>query len=131
MALAAKQQAVTTIAITSLDYSRGVTSRHPSGKKLMDICDIVIDNCAPYGDAAVDIAGFAQKVGPLSSVTGCAIANSIACEAAAMLAGRGIDPPVFMSANLDGGDQYNKTLLEANRHRIHYMPLKGSLKSKV
>ena len=34
---------------------------------------------------------------------------------------RGVQPPVFMSANIDGADEYNARLLEENRQRIHYM----------
>lgn len=121
MAIAAKEQEITTIGITSLAYSSGVTSRHPSGKKLLDLCDIVIDNCAPHGDAAVGIPGFGQKVGPLSSVTGCAIVNAIVAETVKLLVEKGIEPPVFISANLDQGDDYNARKLAENKHRIHYM----------
>ena len=121
MALLAREKKIKTIAITALSYSDKVGSRHPSGKKLSDLCDIVIDNCAPYGDAAVEIAGFPQKVSPLSSVAGCAIVNAIVAEVVQMLVKRGVEPPVFLSANLDGGDEYNAKLLKENRHRIHYM----------
>ena len=121
MALAAREQGIHTIAITALAYTREVGSRHPSGKKLADICEVVIDNGAPYGDAAVEILGFPQKVGPLSTVTGCAIVNALVAETVAQLAQRSLTPPVFMSANLDGGDAFNARLLEENRHRIHYM----------
>ena len=121
MALAAAEKGMRTIGICSLAYTEGVSSRHPSGKKLKDICDLVLDNGAPYGDAAVEVPGFAQKVGPLSSVTGCALANALVAETVARLVARGFEPPVFMSANLDGGDEYNRRLLEENRHRIHYL----------
>ncbi len=121
MAIAARQRGMETIAITSLDYTRGVSSRHPSGKKLADLCDIVIDNAAPYGDATVTIEGFPQKVGPLSSLTGVAIVNAIVAETVRGLVGRGVDPPVFMSANVDEGDAYNARLLAENRDRIHYL----------
>lgn len=121
MALAAHEMGMYVIGITALAYTQGVGSRHPSGKKLADICDIVIDNGAPYGDAAVEIAGFPQKVGPLSSLTGIAIVNALAAEIVQRLIDRGLTPPVFMSANLDGGDEYNAKLLAENKHRIHYM----------
>jgi len=121
MAMAAREKGIHTIGITSPAYSRRVGSRHASGKKLMDICDIVIDNGAPYGDAAVEIAGFPQKVGPLSTITGCAIVNAIMAETVEKLIGRGLTPPVFVSANLDGGDEHNARLLSENRHRIHYL----------
>jgi uncharacterized phosphosugar-binding protein len=120
MALRARETGLATIGITSRAYSDGVASRHPSGRKLADLCDVVIDNAAPYGDAAVAIEGFPQKVAPLSTVTGCAIANAIAAETVAELVRRGVQPPVFMSANLDGGDAFNRTAMERNRHRIHY-----------
>lgn len=121
MAMKAREMGVSVIGITSLAYSSGVTSRHSSGKKMMDFCDVVIDNCSPYGDAAVEIEGFAQKVGPLSSVTGCAIVNAIAAQVVEKLVARGIVPPVFVSANLDGGDEHNSKLLEQNKHRIFYL----------
>jgi uncharacterized phosphosugar-binding protein len=121
MAIAAREKGIGTIGITSLAYTRGVGSRHPSGKKLVDLCDVVIDNGAPLGDAAVEIPGFAQKVGPLSSVAGCAIVNALVVEVVGRLVKQGIEPPVFMSANLDGGDEYNARLLAENRERIHYL----------
>lgn len=121
MAKAAREQGIKTIGITSLQYCSKVISRHPSGMKMTDFCDIVIDNCAPYGDAAVEIAGFQQKVGPLSSLTGVAIVNALVAEVVENLVKRGIEPPVFMSANLDGGDDYNARLLNRYRDRIHYM----------
>ena len=76
-------------------YSQAVASRHSTGKRLLDLCDVVIDNCAPYGDAAVGIDGFPENVGPLSSVTGCAIVNAIAVEVVAKLVDQGVEPPVF------------------------------------
>ena len=81
----------------------------------------MIDNCVPYGDAAVSIDGLNQKVGPLSSVTGCAIVNALVAEVVEKLVKRGVEPPVFVSANLDGGDERNARLLAENRDRIHYM----------
>jgi len=121
MAIAARERGVRTIGITSLAYTQGVSSRHSSGCKLVDLCDLVLDNGAPLGDAAVAVDGFGQKVGPLSTVLGCAIVNAVAVEVVAELVKRGIEPPVFMSANLDAGDAYNSRLLAANRDRIHYM----------
>ena len=104
-----------------MSYSEGVASRHPSGSRLFELVDLVIDNGAPLGDAAVEVPGFAQKVGPISSLTGIAIVNALACEVVAWLVAKGVEPPVFMSANMDGGDEANARLLEANQHRIHYM----------
>jgi len=121
MALAARESGITTIAITSMAYSEGVESRHPSGRKLHQICDHVLDNCAPLGDAAVAVPGFPQKVGPLSTVLGCAVVNALAAQVVRNLVDGGLTPPVFVSANMPGGDEHNQTLLAENRHRIFYM----------
>ena len=121
MALAAREKGMTVIGITSLDYTSRVTSRHPSGRKMIDLCDVAIDNGAPYGDAAVTIEGFPQKVSPLSTVTGCAVVNALVAEVVARLVERGVTPPVFISANVDGGDEHNARLLAENRDRIFYL----------
>lgn len=121
MALRAAEKNINTIAVTSIAYTNAVESRHPSGRKLADICGVVIDNGAPYGDAIVELKGFSGKTGPVSSVTGCAIANAIVTESVKIMVENGTVPPVFMSANVDGGDEYNDNLLKQNAHRIHYM----------
>ncbi len=125
MAIAARKKGLRIIGITSMDYTLAVTSRHSSGRKLYELCDIVIDNCAPYGDACVELrlAGgdLESKAGPVSSVTGTAIANQLAVSVCDILQREGVDAPVFVSANTDIGDSYNKKLLEENKDRIHYM----------
>ncbi len=121
MALKAAEKGVITIGVTSIAYSSAVESRHPSGQKLSEVCNVVIDNGVPYGDAVVSLEGFSGRIGPLSTVTGCALANAIVVEAVKIMVERGILPPVFMSANVDGGDEYNERLLKENAHRIHYM----------
>lgn len=121
MAMRAAEKGLKTIGITALSYTNEVESRHPSGKKIADICDIVIDNCAPYGDAALDISGCPGKVGPVSSIAGCAIANALVAESVRKMLDRGMIPPVFISANVDGGEEYNEKLLQKNAHRIHYL----------
>jgi len=121
MAMAAREQQMKVIGVTSVEYSTSVPSRHPSGKRMLDFCDVVIDNCAPLGDAAVRIEGLEQKTGPLSSVLGCVVVNAIAAEVIALLMARGIEPPVYISANMPGGDEHNARLLAEYADRIHYM----------
>ena len=61
MATEAKKMGINTVCLTNLDYSRNVTSRHPSGKRLFEVCDIVIDNCGEVGDAAISLQGLPEK----------------------------------------------------------------------
>lgn len=121
LALDAREAGVYTVAITSLTYSSAETSRHPSGKRLFEVCDLVIDNHGCIGDAELEIEGFAGRVSPTSTVTGAAIINAICAEAAAEFIARGIEPPVFMSANVDSGDEYNARVMDIWKDKILYL----------
>jgi uncharacterized phosphosugar-binding protein len=121
MALAAREMGLTVIGVLALEYCQSSTSRHSSGQRLHELCDLVIDECAPAGDAAVAIPGLAQRTGPLSTVLGCTAVNALVCEVLARLVARGVTPPVFLSANLPGGDEHNERLLAENADRIFYL----------
>lgn len=122
MANTAKLKDVTVIGITNMYYSQRVKSRHPSGKLMYELCDIVIDNHGEIGDACIALKGAPQKVAPTSTVVGAAILNSITSEAAKMLASKPEFDlvPVFASANMDHGDEFNKKLFERYKKVIHY-----------
>ena len=120
MAIEAKAMGVHTVCITNLEYSKSVTSRHPSGKNLYEVCDIVIDNCGVTGDAAVKLDGLEEKIGPTSTTVGTAILNAIVIEAVEQMIADGIVPPVFMSANIDGGDAHNARIFEEYKDNIFY-----------
>lgn len=121
LALAAKEKGVKIIALTNLTYSKSVTSRHSSGKHLYEVADVVIDNHGDIGDAACQLKGAPQKVGPTSTVIGATILNTIIVEASQKLVddGKG-SAPVFYSANLDGGDAKNEELVREYQDMIHY-----------
>ena len=121
LALEAKEMGVKVIVITNLAYTELVTSRHSSGKKLKDCGDIVIDNRGEFEDSSITLPGFEQKMGPTSTVTGAYIVNAMAMECASLLHERGIEVPIFHSANIDGGDEHNHAMLEKYKDRIHYM----------
>lgn len=70
MAIEARKMGVSTIAITNMEYTSQVSSRHKSGKKLYEVCDIVIDNCGDFEDSSMLLPGMNQKIGPTSSVVG-------------------------------------------------------------
>ena len=81
----------------------------------------MIDNCGDVGDAAVTLNGLPEKIGPTSTAVGTALLNAMVIEAVEKLLEQGIVPPVFMSANLDGGDEHNKKIFEEYRNNIFYM----------
>ena len=120
MAMEAGKLGVTTIAITNLAYSSSVTSRHPSGKRLFEVCDMVIDNKGIPGDAAVNLEGLPEKIGPTSTTVGTALINAIVIETVGQMLESGKIPPVFLSANLDGGKEHNERIFEEYADQIFY-----------
>lgn len=121
IAIKAKQLGMKIIALTNLEYSKEVVSRHPSGKRLFELSDIVIDNCGIKGDACVEIKPLEQRVAPSSTIAGAFIVNSIVIGVCEELIKRGIEPPIFYSANVDGGDEKNKQIFEKYKKQINYM----------
>jgi uncharacterized phosphosugar-binding protein len=97
------------IAITSAEHSAGMASRHPSGRKLGDLADVVLDNGAPFGDAALPLPG-GGAVGAVSSITAALLAQQITVEVVARLIDAGETPPVYLSANIPAGDEHNREL---------------------
>jgi uncharacterized phosphosugar-binding protein len=118
MAEIARQRGMKVIAITSLQHSQGTTSRHSSGKKLYQVADVVIDNCCPRGDCLLHLEKMRQPIGPGSGISGLFILHMIIVQAIQNLVDRGIDPPVFMSGNLDGSDEFNQPFLDRYWGRI-------------
>jgi uncharacterized phosphosugar-binding protein len=102
MALEMKARGVGVIAITNLRQSRASAPRHPCGKRLYELADVVVDNCVPEGDALLTLPGLESRVGPSSTVAGAAVINSIIIEAVAELLRRGESAPVLPSANTEG-----------------------------
>jgi uncharacterized phosphosugar-binding protein len=104
MAQSAKARGATTVALTSLKHTRGVTSRHPSGKRLFEVCDLVLDNGADYGDASVEVGKDGLRMGPVSTISGVFLINAVIAEAVDLLAERGVAVDLYQSANGQGGE---------------------------
>lgn len=120
LAIEARKRGVKVISITNLEYSKTVTSRHSSRKRLFELSDIVIDNHGDVGDGSCEVPGMKQKVGPTSTVVGASILNSIIVEVSKLLVENGSKAPVFYSANIDGGDELNNELFNEFKQTIHY-----------
>jgi uncharacterized phosphosugar-binding protein len=99
------------IAIVSRAHASSRSRRAPGTTNLLDLATVVIDNGGAVGDAAIAIDGSAHRVGPTSTVVGAAALNAIVAEAAERLAERGLEPLLFVSSNVEGGDEINEALL--------------------
>ena len=111
MALEGKKRGATIIALTSLPHSMSVSSNDPSGKRLFEIADVVLDNGCVAGDGLVKLEGLPPPVGPGSGVVGALILNAIVVQAAKNLLDRGATPAVAFSGNLEGAQEYNENVL--------------------
>ena len=111
------------IAVTSMDHTTKITSRHPSGKRLFELADVVIDNCGAFGDAVLDLpdAPDGSPQGPIlatSTVTSALIAHLMVTEACGLLIEAGQPVPVLISANIPGGDENNDRLRAVYADRV-------------
>jgi uncharacterized phosphosugar-binding protein len=117
MAIAAKEHGHGVIAVTSLEHTARVTSKHPSGARLSEVADVVIDNLAPYGDTTLTLDGGPDQevgVGAVSSMTAAFIAQLLTIAVSERIAAAGAVPPIYLSANIPAGDDHN------NRLEDHY-----------
>lgn len=111
------------IAVTSMDHTSKISSRHPSGKRLFEYADVVIDNCGAFGDAVLELpdAPDGTPQGPIlatSTVTSALIAQMLVTEACGLLLEAGQPVPVLISANIPGGDEHNDRLRAAYADRV-------------
>ena len=112
LALEAKKRGAFVIAITNINHSSATQSRHSSGKRLMDIADIVIDNCGVLGDSALQIDGMKTTICPTSSMANSFIVQAISYACCEELIKNNVEPPVFVSLNCDGNENVNTELFE-------------------
>jgi len=106
LALACREFGVKVIVFTAMVYTKEVTSYHPSGKKLCDCADVVIDIGAPYGDAGVAVPGLDFKLFPMSGVGTLVSGWMLWSTLVEKLRAKGLEPTVFMSVNREGGKEF-------------------------
>ena len=116
LALVCRDLGMTVIALTSLAYTAAVESLHPSGQKLCEVASLVVDNCAPLGDAGVAVDYYPHKILPLSGLAHTVLGWMICGEAIEKMQAAGTPAHVYMSHNRPGGPEYNQAALaEYNR----------------
>ncbi|WP_248965152.1 sugar isomerase domain-containing protein [Sphaerisporangium perillae] len=105
------------VALTSVRHSNEMKSRHPSGLKLLDLADVVLDNGAPYGDAVIPLPE-GGTFGAVSTITSALLAQMVVAEVVRELLEAGEVPPIYRSANVVGGDEHNRALESRYAGRI-------------
>jgi uncharacterized phosphosugar-binding protein len=106
VALAARAAGCVVVALTSVAYETwpDVVREHPSGRRLVDEADLVVDIGGVVGDGIVELPGVDTAVGPTSGVTLAATAWAILARAAELLVERGLSPIVYRSVQIPGAE---------------------------
>lgn len=121
MAKIASERGIRVIGVTSYEYTKNVESRHPSGKKMYQFADVVLDNKVPKGDAMVGAEGFPVKFTPASGVTSIALLHTLMTMVIEALLERGVEPPVLIAANVDDSMEHNRRVWDKYGDRIFYL----------
>ncbi len=98
LALEARRHGVTVVGLVSAVHADAVSAA-PGLPKLSEIADYLLDNGGCFGDAALDIPGIAERMGPTSTITGAALIHAVWAEVGERLVARGHVPEVWGSAN--------------------------------
>lgn len=121
MAQIIKEKGVKLIVVTALEVSKSSTSRHSSGKLLYEFADVVLDNQSQFGDAALELEGLDSRVCGTSSFSTCLLLQQTIYEALKDMLEKGYEPPVYKSANIDGGREFNAVLEQKYASRIWHL----------
>ena len=115
LALGAKAKGCAVVAVTCVAFSRAAEARHPSGKRLFEVADRVVDTRGPVGDAAVEAPKVGTPICPLSGLLNVTAVWALTAATVEALLARGHSPSVYRSVNLADGFAWNDAA-EA-RHR--------------
>lgn len=112
MAEAFQRQEIKVVVLISRRHAEASDSRHPSGRKLQDCADLVLDTGAPAGDAMVAVPGLDAPVSPGSTIGGCLVVNALKAEIARRLAAVN-SPPKVLASSASVGAERSQKLFEA------------------
>lgn len=124
MALGAKRRGMPVIAVVSREHCEGSPAAHSSGKKLIDLADVVLDNQCPPGDCVLELEGLEWPTGPASTVTGAMLINMLRCRTAELMLARGVKPVLLPSHQFVGNTSAAEQLerfYEAYRTRLRHL----------
>ncbi len=106
------EKGVKVIAFTSMEYARNVDPVHPSGKKLYEFATLTLDNCAPVGEAMLEVEGLEAKFAAASGIASDFIMWSMTSCLVEKMLKDGYAPGILKSANYKDGMSYNKEIID-------------------
>lgn len=121
-ALEAKKAGAQIIAVSSSYWQKEIPTdhfiRHSNKMNLFDIADVCIDDYNPVGDALLKIDGLSNPFAPVSNIVDFYIAHWLEIDTIRKCVEKGINPPVWSSANAPGGDEINARYLDKYSPRV-------------
>ena len=105
IAAGAQARGLSVIVVTSVAESLAGATTHPTGTRLLDHADVVIDTCTPPGDALTTVPGVDTPIGPGSTLAYAAIVNEIKIQTAERLVELDAMPAVITAASVVGDDR--------------------------
>jgi uncharacterized phosphosugar-binding protein len=125
-AIAAKARGAALIALTQLVYEQDprIVLQHPSGRRLHELADVVVDLGGCFGDGELDLPGEDVRILPSSGITAMTAMWMIFAEAVEQLIARGLMPLMWQSILVPGATERNERLRERYlRDRAGYVSL--------
>ena len=111
LAYEAKKMGIKVIAMSSMSYAQSVGPVHSSGKKLYEMVDLTLDNCAPAAEAMLEVDGIEANFAAASGLASAYILWSVTAVAIELMRDKGMDPLLLKSTNYPGGPDYNDGLV--------------------
>lgn len=117
LALQAKAYGLTVIAITGVDFSMKLASKHPSGKRLCEVADIVLDNQTEYGDAFYSMPNLERKICPSSGIAATILMWSLTVGIVEKIVQARVQPSIYKSVNLPDGPSLVEEIEKAYKQK--------------
>ncbi|MET6996889.1 sugar isomerase domain-containing protein [Chitinophaga defluvii] len=113
VAIEARKKGMKVIAFGSAAEAEGKQTRHSSGKNIFELADIVVDTCAPIGDASVAIKDHQDKLGPVSTMAFITCVWMTVITVAEILVEKGVKLHIHPSHNVPGDTTARERLEDA------------------
>ncbi len=113
VALEAKKKGMKVVVFGSAAEAKDKKTRHSCGKTIFELADIVVDTCAPLGDASVKLSNHQDKIGPVSTIAFVTCVWMTITTVAEILANRGVKLFIHPSHNIPGDNTARERLNEA------------------
>lgn len=113
----AKKKGLHVIGLTSLAMSSTAATVHPSGRRLHEVADHVLDNGGVPGDTIIEVRKGVMS-GPTSTFVGCSLLNWLMLSVVEWLRDNGHPLPILRSQNLPNAIEHNRKLGELYKGRL-------------